>query len=412
MHLLFPRPLAAGSVLLLALWAAFPSFAQDGGAAHSPTSSQLCGRLSQRDGLRVLELWGTPEQAGYAQGYLLAESIVALFDGFVLDPKVVPHPGLYESYLIPTVQRQFRWDDAHIREMQAICNGVRDRLEPAARRSRKLDRELGLADLMVANALADWHGAFCSSFSAWGALTVDGRVLTARNLDFPSTPVMRESQHVVVRRSADDRRGWVAVSWPGAIGVYTAMNSDGVSIFMHDAGGLAPTESEGFVPRSLILREALEAARQDTFVDDVRRVLVQRRVMVGNNVHVSAPTAAVVFEFDGNPRDSGVTIRRPDEDALAAQAIWCTNHMCERRAVAGPDSDTWRRYETLESGLQAAATAATRLDVPAMLRLIDTVANKTTVHTVISDASAKTMHVRIPAFHERLVAFRVVDESR
>ncbi len=412
MRLHRPHPLAVGGVLLLAFSAAPRTLAQDGAAALAPSASQVCGRLSQRDGLRVLELWGTPEQAGYAQGYLLAESIVALFDGFVLDPKIVPHPGFYESFLIPTVQRQFKWDDAHVREMQAICDGVRDRLAPAARRSTKLDRELGLADLMVANALADWHGAFCSSFSAWGALTVDGRVLTARNLDFPSTLVMRESQHVVLRRGADGRRGWAAVSWPGAIGVYSAMNSEGVSIFMHDAGGLPASDSTGFAPRSLILREALEAAGRDTFVDDVRRVFEQRRVMVGNNIHVSGPPAAVVFEFDGNPRDSGVTIRRPDEELLAAQAICCTNHMCERRAIAGPDSDTWRRYETLESGLRAAAGAGTRIDVTAALRMIDAVANKTTLHVVISDPAAKTMHVRIPAFHERLVAFRVVDDVR
>ncbi|MBN2445887.1 MAG: hypothetical protein JXO22_04135, partial [Phycisphaerae bacterium] len=54
-------------------------------AAGAPTRP-ICGRLSEHDGLSVLDLWGTPAEAGYAHGYLLAERIVPLFDGYVLDP--------------------------------------------------------------------------------------------------------------------------------------------------------------------------------------------------------------------------------------------------------------------------------------------------------------------------------------
>ena len=41
------------------------------------------GTLTEIDGMPVLRVWGTPRERGYAHGFLLAEQIVPLADGFL-----------------------------------------------------------------------------------------------------------------------------------------------------------------------------------------------------------------------------------------------------------------------------------------------------------------------------------------
>lgn len=373
----------------------------------------LCGRLAAHDGLPTLELWGTPEQAGYAHGFLLARHIVDLIDGYMLDPRIMPNPQAYETLLVPNVRRQFTWGPAQERELQALLGGMRDRLGPGGVRSRILDRELAVEDLMAANALADWFGMLCSTFSAWGPLTTDGQTLTARNLDFPSTSIMEQLQLVVIRRGDADRHSWIGVSWPGLIGVYTAMSDAGVTMLMHDAAGLPPSEPVGFTPRALILREALESATAADFVEDVRAVFRKRRVLVGNNIHVSGPHGdgrppAVVFEYDANPSEEGVTTRTAATSGTAVTtALWCTNHLRLRR----PPHECWR-YGRLDEQLTRMREAGRQLDPEGALELIRSVKQETTLHSVCFVPHQKTMYVIVPAVREGVAEFELDDWSR
>jgi hypothetical protein len=386
--------------------------------------ANLCGRLATYDGLRVLELWGTPEEAGFAHGWLLAQDIVSLFDQYILDPSILRGPAVYETVLIPAVRRQFVWDPAYERELGAMCAGIVARLGRDGVRSEKLGRELGIADLMAANALADWHGVFCSSFSAWDGLTQNGQTITARNLDFPSTPPMASSQLVLVYRADERRAGWVGVSWPGLIGVYTAMNAHGVTMLMHDAAGLPASETDGFTPRSLILREALESARPGSYLDDVERVFAARRVMVGNNIHVSGPRGrtdpaalspngpppAAVFEFDANRRGDGVTRRVPNADDADGQVLCCTNHMCDRVDRAPPRrSSSWDRFNTLNDAITRMRAERRTLDPAGALQVIGLVRRRDTLHTVVLQPDCRSVRVIIPAIHERVVEFHVAE---
>ena len=141
--------------------------AETRGQTASPPN--LHGRLGQYEGLPVLVLWGTPAEAGYAHGYLLAERMTALLDDYILTDKVLPNVAVYETVLLPAVRRQFVWDDAHEQELRAMWRGIRDKLGPDGLRSKSLGRDFTLEDLLAANALADWFSMLaCSSFSAWG----------------------------------------------------------------------------------------------------------------------------------------------------------------------------------------------------------------------------------------------------
>lgn len=412
--------------------------------AQNPAAQPLCGRLSEHQGLPVLEVWGTPEQAGYAHGYLMAEPLVRLFDDFVLSPVMLESAEAYETLVRPGVRRAFVWTEAQEREMKAICAGVRDRLGEANVRSRRLGRALDVEDLMVVNTLADLRGALCSSFSAWGTLTADGQPLTARNLDYPAAGGMERAQLILVHHGDGQHVPWIAVTWPGLIGVYTAMNREGVTLTIHDAWGLPASHAAGFTPRALGLRDALEAAKAATFLDDVRRVFEQRRVMVGNNIHASAPLAphrppAAIFEYDANRRDGGVTVRFADpkeprvtsdaktktkrkgaedkkggpraangtagnadagEPATSLDFVCCTNHLRVRR-----EPRNCERYGKLTAALAELAQSGKKLDPAAAIQLIHSVRQRTTLHTVCFAPGRKMMYVHIPALQNKVVEF-------
>ncbi len=393
---------SAGIAVAVVLLAIAPIVSARAGQPTQP----LTGRLSSDTGLPVLELWGTPTQAAYTQGFLCADSIVALFDDYILDPRITPNVAVYEGPLRAAVRRQFTWPPAVEGELSAILNGLIDRLGRDGVRSAKLDRELDVDDLMVANCLADWFGLACSSFSVWGRLTPDGALLTARNLDFPFTTSMQRAQLVVIRRADGLRPAWIGVSWPGLIGVYTALSEAGVSISMHDANGLPASDVLGFTPRSLTLREALEAARPASFIADVCSVLENRRALVGNNIHVSVPVGtsdppAAIFEYDGSPHERGVSVRRPAHDGGPAdQRLYCTNHLRLRQQPR-----ECRRYEVLERTLARRDAAGRPVDVPAAFELLEAVRQDTTLHAVVFEPAARRIHVRIPALTQEVVVF-------
>jgi hypothetical protein len=150
-----------------------------------------------------------------------------------------------------------------------------------------------------------------------------------------------------------------------------------------------------------------------SFVEDVRRVFRSYRVIVGNNVHVSAPLVpgrppAAVFEYDANERDDGVTIRLPEPDAPElADAIWCTNHLRLRRAPIQCE-----RYDRLARGLAALRAAGQKLDPTSAMKLIGTVRQRSTLHSVCFVPDRRTMYVHIPAVTDKVVEFKLDDWLR
>ncbi|MDX2199823.1 MAG: hypothetical protein SF069_12745 [Phycisphaerae bacterium] len=397
---------------------------------EAPKSAVEHGRLTSIDGLPVLELWGTRTEMAYAHGYLQAREIVRNFDEFILTDAILPDLALYGSVVLPSQRVRWEWDGVEA-ELAAMLEGMKARLGPGKVWSKRLERELAVDDLMAANTVPDWNGLFCSSFSVWGAMSADGNTLTARNLDYDFTPSMVNAQIIMIQHGAPAtadtpaRKPWIAVTWPGLLGVFTGVNGDNVGVFSHDSNSLPKSHASGFTPRGIIYRETLEQASGSNAMGDVARILRSRRVICGNNLHVCAPRRgdeqpACVFEYDANAEAGGVTERLDDAtanvlDGTAKKAadgpaiadakrvpltappvvgsLVCTNHMRSRK----PTNNKCHRYARLMKGLHEAAEAKKPLDVAAAFELISGAAGKTTLHTVVLEANAGRLHVRIPA---------------
>ena len=366
---------------------------------------QVTGKLETVDGLRVLTVWGSDYERGFAHGYLLANEIIDFAGKALVDPLVVASKEVYEQKVRTVVVGAFKFDPRYEQELEGLLAGVIAKLGQDGTHQKDLGRAVTLDDLKAANTLADWHAFYCSSFSVWGKMHDQGQVATARNLDFYRLPGIIEQQMVMVHKpSKAGRKKWVSITWAGLIGCYTGMNEEGVTITMHDCRPGPPSVSSGFVPRSLALRDAIETASAASALDDVEQILRERPTMFGNNIHVSSPFTgknipAAVFEYDPNRKlDGGVTRRTADPGTGAgtglpsSKSMICTNHYLLRTQPIACE-----RFDTIRASLLSLALDGKGVDRRAAFGIMHQVSQRSdgflTAHTVYMLPNSRELYL-------------------
>lgn len=319
------------------------------------------------DGFPVLVVRGTHRERGEAHGRLEAAAILSILDEVLIPYMHKLTPGSWERKFVPAAG-SFAFPARFEEELAGMLDGLRSALpRPEDRMLKSLGRELRLEDLKALNCLSDILGAGCTSFSAWGSRTADGTPIVGRNLDYYAFPISNRALLFASEPAEKGLKATVDVLLPGFIGVNTVLNADGAFLALHDEKGLPGAAASDWVPRSLALRSAIEAATGAGAVREVAAALRGVPVRVGNNVHVcgvAGPSA--VLEWDGNAKDGGVTLRGPD----GRDTLVCTNHYCLReKGDGGPDSGG--RFAQVTRGLDALASADRTLDQAAAKRLLE-----------------------------------------
>jgi hypothetical protein len=158
--------------------------------------------------------------------------------------------------------------------------------------------------MLFANVSIDlMQTMMCSTVVASGAATVDGEVYFGRNLDFPGRGLLQRTTVLLVFETPGEIPV-VAVTWPGLIGVLSAMNAEGVcgaTMMIHRGGGPEPG-----LPYMMMYREALVRAKRASDVYDF--IAASRRTCPNNFTVVDPSGAAEVVEY--NP---AAALRRPAE---------------------------------------------------------------------------------------------------
>ncbi|MCB9857428.1 MAG: hypothetical protein H6818_17235 [Phycisphaerales bacterium] len=316
------------------------------------------GEITQVDGVRVLRVSGDPSERGFAHGYLLAQDIIDLIDGYLQAKDISGGPRRYEG-LAQGLDHVMAVPGPYLVEIEGMLAGIDARLDGQTT-VPQLGRKLARRDLVAINCVPDFVGFGCSSFAAWGNRTKDGTTIAGRNLDWHTIDCLRDSQIVVANIPAKDAKAaaWLSVTWPGMIVCLTGMNENGVTLAMHDAMVAKARDGVELTPRGFALRLAIEAARADHMEEDVLGVLRTHRVLVGNIVPVAGPTSgdgapSMVFEYDGMTKNSkGVTVRHfpgnGGNGAAADDYLIATNHFRERGAI-----EACNRYMMLSDTFEA-----------------------------------------------------------
>ena len=197
------------------------------------------------DGKKILKVWGTHSERGYAYGYLMAENIKEVFEGYVLGSLFFNSATLYtntRNYFIDN----FEVEQKYIYESIAMINGIQ-----AAGVSifcSVLNRDLDEIDILLSNSIVDiaalggdnFTNRFgCSSLSSWGQNTIqdpdlNGQLVITRNMDWTPHPTLLDNHLLVVQfPSEPDEISWLSFTFAGMFGALSAINENGVATFMN-----------------------------------------------------------------------------------------------------------------------------------------------------------------------------------
>lgn len=371
------------------------------GAFFATADASEPGRMRDQDGVRIMELWGTDEQRGAAQGRMLRDEIVEVLD-LLIKFGVEGGKDGYEKVLIPFTKKM-HVQAHHLSEMHGIVAGMSEK-SGSAPQIPSLGRELTFDDVFALNCIPDLAPVACSSLVAWGRMTVDYQTIGGRNLDWHAIPGMADHQLLVVNATpAESRRAaWVSVTIPGFIGCLTGMSQHGVAVSMHDVLTGKPWVDGGFCPRGIALRDAIESAKPYTETRDIQAILMARPSAVGNLVPVFYPQRTrstappgVIFEYDGH---SGFADRVVVGVIKGHDFGIGTNHY----RIREKETPTCNRFQKLFAELSALENVGEKLTVDKAWSLLEAVAapwaespRLQTYHTVVFEPATLKMHLAL-----------------
>jgi len=365
----------AAALLLACAWTAScvapDAPAASGGEASEPRARSwgaLHGAVEYPGGLRLLRLWGTPAQRGFAHGKLLADDIAAIMRQEFAARFASAQPVLEQARA--ALPRLIEYPDDYVTELDALWQGVLaggpDLHMPA------LGRDFDRVDLLVANALDVFGLMGCSGFTVWGDQAVGGGVLTARNFDWPLTGEHMLDHTLLIVQEHDDGRSVASVAWPGYIGTVTGVSADGVAAFLHVGSARFAMPQPSSWPAAVAARKVLESdGAGDDRLAQAQRHIEYTSPPVGFLTHVVLPRVpasgapAALFEADA---------RRSVLGAAPPGPFVVTNHFRSRQDGAGASGDSLGREQALQRGVLGCVTVDDeRVDVGEAWRILGSV---------------------------------------
>ena len=323
-----------------------------------PTPEPLHGRVETIGDVRIVHVFGTPSQMGYAHGYLAGPDFVVgmqeLFAG--LPPSAVTMAHYMRSWTpMITLSADQR------AELAGVYRGMVDRMGVDRMQIPGTDRHVDETDLLIWNGYDMFRAVGCSGFTAWGDRTDNGAVITARTLDLGIFSPRWASNQIVLVRHPSKGKATACVTPAGLIGIMTGMNEDGVCGFLHDGNGDeldAVLEAER--PVMMAIRDILERATPgNAYTVAAEEIERQGPFPYSYMVRIVAPRQddasippAHVYRLDAN----GMGI-----NACESHMAITTNHYLNANNLA-PTSlrgDSRRRYARIHDTCEQGTTPET-----------------------------------------------------
>lgn len=315
---------------------------------HKESEPELKGRLETVSGYNMLTVWGSNYEMGYAQGYLLGESFLEMFDEYLVYD-YFGYPENYEinirpyviDHCVPVAQ------SLYADELEGLFDGWKQLAVDSgwSTTSTALGRELDITDFYVAQFVPDFAGfpgsssMMCSSLSAWGNATksdtaLAGGVVYCRILDWSAPDILVYNTVIVVYDPEDEsEHGWVSFGYPFLIGSLSGFSEDGICA-SYNLGNynLLEDESGKFIPILWSIRRGLETdANGDGYhtADDVYACVKTNPRFGTHIIHCAEPSSQdqtnPAFVIEAN--NTATTIRySADEPDIAPGHLIATNH--------------------------------------------------------------------------------------
>lgn len=272
--------------------------------------------------ITVLKIWGTHHERGLAYGYLLGDKISSTFS---LYSKTLSKCKYKKVREIIKLNVCYTFDKEMVIEAKAIVEGMNF----AGSNALNID----YIDLLIINTLFDIGGLeclsgfesfACSSLISWGEATrntgLNGESVVSRHFDWWNPEEVLKSQVVIIHIPSEAlEQPWANVGIAGQIGAVSAMNKNGVAVFLHAAPftGLKGKKGNTYEPVLFSLRKGIE--RRDFNNDGENDVLDIQSILSSNRTGYSKPCiVSVAAKTSGRTKDKAAVIAE-----LSPQPPYC-----------------------------------------------------------------------------------------
>ena len=293
------------------------------------------------DGKKILKVWGSHYERGYATGYLFGDKIKDISEDYFINTLFGGNSYLYESTRTYFIDN-FQIEEKYISETQGIIDGMIE--ADIILFSDILGRDIDANDILLSNAVVDITAIVdldydfgCSSLSSWGGNTIldqelGGDLVITRNMDWTPHPTLLENHLLVVQfPSEPDEVNWLSFTFPGFIGGLSSLNENGLCAFMNMGNHNEHPNNFTFHPILLSVRNGIEVYDYDgdyeIAPDDVQAAIEDNFQLSGSIIHAANHESGLVIEC--NNQNGVVTRDDNDNTVIPAEHLAATNHFRE-----------------------------------------------------------------------------------
>lgn len=166
----------------------------------------------------------------------------------------------------------------------------------------------------IGHAVQDLALVGCTSFAVWGDKTEDGQLLLGRNFDFYAGDAFAKDKIVAFIRPKEGYP-FMAMTWPGMIGVCSGMNAEGLTVTINASKSKIPFAAK--TPISIVTREILQYARN---IDEAIAIAKKRKVFVSESIMVGSANDNKAILIEIAPDNLGVF------EVSNGNQLVCANH--------------------------------------------------------------------------------------
>ncbi len=291
-------------------------------------------------GKKVLKIWGTHSERGFATGYLVGEDIKYLADNYIVN-----HVYMGSNVIYQNVRTFFLSSFIVAAKYQDEAQGIIDGMDAAGidLYNNVLMRDFDKDDILMINAIVDLIAYAdldilsefgCSSISAWGERTLadpelSGEMVITRLLDWTPHPILHQKHLLVVHFPAEnDEVNWLSLTFPGFFGALSGINEEGLTAFMNVGSNHTQTNTQNLHPLLLSVRNGLESYdyNGDYQIDgwDIAQSVTDNVHLSGSIVHTTNQDFGLIIETNN---ELGTTVRDESENSIIPrECLVATNH--------------------------------------------------------------------------------------
>lgn len=318
------------------------------------------GETLNIDGKKILKIWGTHYERGYATGYLFGEEIKAISEDYFIGSLFGGSSYQYEN-IRTYFLNYFQIEEKYISETEGLIDGMIE--ADVNLHSNILGREIDADDILFSNAVVDIvalqsmnsdYDFGCSSLSSWGSNTLldpqlNGDLVITRNMDWTPHPLLVENHLLVVNFPSEaDEVNWISFTFPGFIGGLSAININGLCAFMNMGNHNEHPNTFTYHPILLSVRNGIEVYDYDGNYEidagDVEEAISDKFQLSGSIIHAANSQSGMIIECNN---ENGIAVRDDNDNTeIPLEHLAATNHF----RVLYPPAGCYR-YDNISDSL-------------------------------------------------------------